>query len=426
MRLTPVLLYLRDIAPEIPNVTLAQAIRKSLPPRFQAPANWVENEMENNRCLILLDGLDEVADAELRRKVAQWVEQQMRTYGEMRFVVTSRPNGYRSNPLEGLTVLDVKPFTWPQVERFVQNWYLATETVRAGRRDAGVELEAESGAKDLLRRLGAAPALTDLAVNPLLLTMITTVHKERNSLPGRRVELYSEICDVFLGKRQASKGLASDLTPAQKRRVLEPLAWHMMIEKRRVIAVSEAETLIAPVLTQVGPNVVADKFLESVRDDSGLMIEQEKGQYAFAHLTFQEYLASSHACSQRLESELVLQVANAWWMETIRLYVAQSEATRIVEACLLRHDSSVDALVLAMDCTDEALELNPDVRARVEEVAVAGLDSAQDVRVCAGWRRRSCSPGTSIRWGVLPRASTAVAISCRTPCMSCFWASVLR
>ena len=70
--------------------------------------------------------------------------------------------------------------------------------------------------------------MTDLAVNPLLLTMITLVHKERNSLPGRRVELYSEICEVVLGKRQAAKDLPSDLTPAQKRRVLEPLAWHMM------------------------------------------------------------------------------------------------------------------------------------------------------------------------------------------------------
>ena len=72
-------------------------------------------------------------------------------------------------------------------------------------------------------------------MNPLLLTMITTVHKERHSLPGRRVELYREICDVFLGKHRASKGLPLDLTPAQKKRVLQPLAWRMMEQNLRVL-----------------------------------------------------------------------------------------------------------------------------------------------------------------------------------------------
>jgi predicted NACHT family NTPase len=200
----------------------------------------------------------------------------MKEFSDTRFVVTSRPNGYLSNPIDGVTVLDVKPFTWPQVEHFAKNWYLATETVGAGKRDTGVEMEAEAGAQDLFTRLGANPALTDLAVNPLLLTMITTVHKERNSLPGRRVELYQEICDVFLGKRRASKGLPLDLTPAQKKRVLQPLAWHMMEQNLRVIGIPGAEAQIAPVLALVDPNVKLADFFTSVREDSGLMIEREK------------------------------------------------------------------------------------------------------------------------------------------------------
>lgn len=41
-----------------------------------------------------------------------------------------------------------------------------------------------------MRRLNDSDVLTELAVNPLLLTMIATVHKFRSRLPGRRVELY--------------------------------------------------------------------------------------------------------------------------------------------------------------------------------------------------------------------------------------------
>ena len=43
----------------------------------------------------------------------------------------------------------------------------------------------------------------------------------------------------------------------------------------------------------MNPNVKPVDFFTSVRDDSGLMIEPEKDEYAFAHLTLQQYLAPS-------------------------------------------------------------------------------------------------------------------------------------
>ncbi len=84
----------------------------------------------------------------------------------------------------------------------MRNWYLANEIMSAQKEDEGVHIAAREGAADLLNRLRNTPALTELAVNPLVLTMITTVHRYRSSLPGRRAELYSEVCDVFLGKRR--------------------------------------------------------------------------------------------------------------------------------------------------------------------------------------------------------------------------------
>ena len=59
-------------------------------------------------CLILLDGFDEIASQEDRQRVAQWVQQQMIAYGGNRFVITSRPLGYQSNPLEHVAELAVR------------------------------------------------------------------------------------------------------------------------------------------------------------------------------------------------------------------------------------------------------------------------------------------------------------------------------
>jgi predicted NACHT family NTPase len=38
-----------------------------------------------NRCLILLYGLDEVADTEVRKKAARWVEERMGEFSNTRF-----------------------------------------------------------------------------------------------------------------------------------------------------------------------------------------------------------------------------------------------------------------------------------------------------------------------------------------------------
>ncbi|MGE0680725.1 MAG: hypothetical protein AB7P69_07435 [Candidatus Binatia bacterium] len=97
----------------------------------------------------------------------EWVEKQIITHGGNRFLITSRPFGYRSNPLSGVTVLEVRPFASEQVQRFVQNWYLANEIMSAQKDDPGVRLNAREGAEDLLQRLRNAPALADLAGEPL-------------------------------------------------------------------------------------------------------------------------------------------------------------------------------------------------------------------------------------------------------------------
>ncbi len=178
----PILLFLRDhvsTLQEKPDLSLVDAVQNHIQRKWQQsiPSSWLEHHLTQGKCLILLDGLDEVADSTSRRQMVVWVQQQMITYGQNRFLLTSRPYGYRDNPLDGVTVLEVHSFTLKQVERFIQRWYLANELKSWGKEDPGVYLRAQEGAEDLLLRLRRVPALLELAVNPLLLTMIATVHR---------------------------------------------------------------------------------------------------------------------------------------------------------------------------------------------------------------------------------------------------------
>jgi energy-coupling factor transporter ATP-binding protein EcfA2 len=389
----PVLLFLRDHAPEIaqnPHFSLIDAIQDRLSPwEVDIPAHWFASAFKRGQCLVMLDGLDEVADPDLRRYVVNWVEQKVKEHPNNRFIITSRPFGYYHNPLRNVTQLEVRPFTIDQVRKFVNNWYLANEMMSSQRDDPGVRMDAKRGAEDLLWRLRQVPVLLDMAVNPLLLTMIATVHRYRSSLPGRRVELYAEICEVFLGKRQAARGITFDLTPAQKQRVLQALAYYMMHHRQREIEMHEAAFVIEqPLQRVIGRQEEAEAntgeaFLKMIENSSGLLVEREVGVYSFAHLTFQEYLAAAHVINQKIENELTTWVDDSWWHETIRLYAAQADATNIIKACLARKIPSVPALTLAMECLEEAREVRPELRTIFERLAKSVDHKSPEVRQIA-------------------------------------------
>jgi len=375
--LLPILLFIRDHVNSIsenPKLSLVQLIRDQFANR-QAPlppAGWLEKQLEQGNCLVMLDGLDEVADLQKRRAVVTWVDQCMVSYGKNRFILSSRPFGYRSNPLSNVTVLRVRQFSIQQIKLFVHSWYLANEIMSSQKDDLGVHEEARRGAVDLLERIDLTETLAQLAVNPLLLTMIATVHRYRSSLPGRRVELYTEICEVFLGKRQQARGLELDMTPAQKVTVLSQLACYMMVRKIREVSVTDALDMIAKPLASVSPQITGRQFLQNVENTSGLLVELESGKYSFSHLTFQEYLAAIYIINLQLEKQLIDQVNDPWWRETILLYCAQADASRIITACL--KSSNATALSLAIECVNEARLVKPEVRAHYLKVMEEGLE----------------------------------------------------
>jgi lipopolysaccharide/colanic/teichoic acid biosynthesis glycosyltransferase len=381
-KLTPILLQLREVAHAIgldPDLTLVQLVEqtlKELPP----PPHWFERRLNKGKCLIMLDGLDEVADIELRRKVVAWVERTVVTHWQNSFLVASRPNGYRDNPIVSFTVLRVLPFDRSQTARFIDNWYLAHKVALHQKDGAGVRAEARKEAEDLREWLRKIPGLRDLGVNPLLLTLIATVHLYRSRLPGRRVELYYEICDVFLGKRQQARGQDVVLTSAQSIRVLRVLANAMMVRELREIPEQEACEIIGPVLAEVHPELAPLNFLAGVEDSSGLFSQREAGVYSFAHLTFQEYLCSLHIKEERQGAGLAERIDQEWWHETARFYCAQADGSQIVEKCIASEPPDVRKLMLATDCEVDAFQLRTDLRLRLRQITSDAVEHEEAAR----------------------------------------------
>ncbi len=380
----PVLLYLRDIEqkilkkPEIPLEELltewVQELQRVNP--LKLPENWFKQQLSQGKCLVLLDGLDEVANTAHRQAVSQWVDQQMYEYSDTPFILTSRRLGYEEAQLKlAVQVLEVEPLRFEQIKQFVSNWYWEVECIRrGGHNDLGTKDAAYRNTENLLTQVKEHQALRDLASNPLLLTLIVTAHQQNQSIPLRRVELYQTICEVMLGKRQEAKGIRSQLSIRDKLSVLQPLALELMQRQTRQFQLSEVETLFTEHLAKLPNPPETLDFLKQLQAVDALIAKDREGDYEFAHLSFQEYLAAVEVKETKQE-EIFLNVLQnrdqlSWWAETMRLYVAQTDATQLVEAIVQEsktwQEPDFEKLFLAWDFCHQG---------RVGPVAKQGLSN---------------------------------------------------
>ncbi|HEU5227356.1 MAG TPA: NACHT domain-containing protein [Ktedonobacteraceae bacterium] len=338
-------------------------------------AGWIHHQLRKGKCLVLLDGLDEIADGEEHRQVIVWLQQQIGAYGNNRFLITSRP-AYQAGllALSGKMVpLKLEPFALEHVERFVHQWYLASEVMIARKHDPKVLLIAHSRAESLLLSIRTTPTLFALAAQPLLLTMMAIVQRYRKTLPDRRVLLYAQACQVFLNRCQESSENEQELTVEQQCRVLEHLAYQMMERQVQSVSLEDAGQAIALALTQINANVSPTSFLAAISNNTGLLLESVQGMLSFPHLTFQEYLAATYIKNEYLEEKLLAHIAQSWWRETARLYSAQADASAIVAACLVSNPP-VAALSLAVESCKEAFAIEPTVSNQLEASLIRHLE----------------------------------------------------
>ncbi len=179
---------------------------------------YVQRIARNDGAFIVLDGLDECGQSASRERVLGAVHELMQSAGpKCRFVLTARPYAWPGglDPAQGVYAL--ADFNDDQIERFIRAWYAAL--VKRKWRSPG---EAERKLDDLLDARHRSDLLP-LAENPLLLTLMATLHTNRGRLPDDRADLYNESVDLLMLRwnRQigADKALLDELAiPSLKRK----------------------------------------------------------------------------------------------------------------------------------------------------------------------------------------------------------------
>jgi hypothetical protein len=357
-KLLPILLLLREVEPQ---KSLAENILSPLQKyQLSLDEHFFLSDLHNGQAILLLDGLDEVPTEEKRQQVSRCIHKEVHlAFPRCPVIVTSRFSGYRGNAvLPGHYLrLEIQDYQLEQVGQFIENWLTAVET-HLNEDNKYWRNQARIAADDLYRRIGHTPTLRDLAVNPLMLQIIALVHRDRNTLPERRVELYKECTDVLLERWDKAKGLDVLLSAAEARRLLQPVAlWMHSVENRREVSKQEILDFIAPVVPQIKHEVNPEELLKSWQERSGIF-KGEGESYFFHHLSFQEYLTAEEIRNTRQVEILVKNFDKAWWREPTLLAMGLTNPPIFADfmRALLRANRRDGAgMDLMLRCIDETL-----------------------------------------------------------------------
>jgi predicted NACHT family NTPase len=318
----PVFLSLKDLDQNYHRKNIGNLSIELLRREHISIASFFERQFKTNRLLFLLDGLDEIGNENTRRGVIDWIQRQY--IGKNSLVVTSRFSGL--SEVEGLKfreeipVFAVQDFKIADVETFLQKWYRNVEIAVAG--GQGIQRAIEEGEKkyrDLIELIKDEDYknLRELAVNPLLLTIIAIVHRTRAVLPKERYKLYEECIKVMielwnLANRKVDICFSFDNSMAH----LSRIAVSLMESNRREMDKTEIETCLPAKIE----GQTRAFFLKEMVLKAGLLYESE-GKYGFLHLTFQEYLAAWYFANSKKQNEILLHYNNDYWEETLKIFV---------------------------------------------------------------------------------------------------------
>ncbi|MFN8634032.1 MAG: NACHT domain-containing protein [Chloroflexota bacterium] len=362
----PLLLRVRQLDPlHLPEG--GALVERALASRDQAalmPDGWIERQLRAGRVLLMLDGLDEV-DPQLRDdRVIPWLAGLAARYPACRLLVSSRPVGYPPGTLAALGVAecDLLDFDPDQVREYVQHWCTAVR-LSQNEPDQEARREGEAEGDRIVDGFKDHPYIVNLARNPLMLSAICLVNYfEGGELPRDRAVLYGLCVEGLVHNWDQRRGIRSEFGLEEKLRVCREVALAMQADDRAEYEEAQVRAIFRDVL---GDAERADRLLEHVRYRTGLLLERRPGVFAFAHLTFQEYLAARAVHEgNRLGIDpprLVREHADGRWKEVIALYcaLAPAPAAREMLKLLVAND---DSFALGDVLAEASLSAGPELR----------------------------------------------------------------
>lgn len=280
--------------------------------------------------LIVLDGLDEVAQREVRSLIVTEIDEFAARLGTSmvppRLVVTTRPNASNlpepsNDRFEVITLTALSP---ELRILYLRKWATAQSVRGTNRRVL----------ERTFRERSMEPHIAQLANNPMQLTILLyLMHKRGDSIPTGRTELYSSYMETFLD-REASKSADVHEHRQDLEEVTSYLGWRFqtMAETQgaqHALPVKTIKSAILNYLFDVDKDVaLVEDLFRAATDRVWALSSKVQGTFAFDVQSVSEYFAAKYlyefagAARRDFDPANVLRqlVRRSFWREVSRFY----------------------------------------------------------------------------------------------------------
>lgn len=360
----------------IPEYFQGQGIRHDLGDLFDAAE-------EENNALFLFDGLDEVADETERKKMVAAIRNFIINGDnkENRYVITCRIASYtkttRFEPVsrKEFAHFTILPFNIDQINDFLLNWYRCYEK-EINKRSETCEAEAIKKRDKMDRVIKENENISDIATNPLMLTILALIDHEGGDLPKNRADLYRRCLEMLSRRWENIRSLHEREESIEFKlgkwainedfviKYLGPIAYKMHDEASPDIAYRALKENLTTELNRQNKDDIlskqqADDFISIMKEQSGIIQEVKPGFYGFMHQTFKEYLAARTLSDRASDPKKKLgeKLFLPEWLEVILLAVSSMPpnlATGFLEEIFKEERKHLENLILVGNCLIDA------------------------------------------------------------------------
>ncbi|MBW5287917.1 NACHT domain-containing protein [Burkholderia gladioli] len=372
-------------------IGLKEVIAETLQPTLTADLlSLMDRAIEEQRCLLLVDGLDEWSDEQAARTTLQHVQAFVATHS-LPAIVTARPRGLdRIGAIpSNWRVAELASLSLEQQRELARVWFAKgfPSAVSTGGQSSGGGTPIEVRLDRFFAELTRDHRLSTLASNPLLLVGLVALSIRQVALPRNRIQVLKSLVEILLDKHPNERATAAGDTAGRyvhlpdrddRRAALARFAFvsrsesgggtYEIKQAKKVIR----EYLMDPDHFAFGADQAqnaAGELLAVNAETIGLLTERAPGEIGFAHAAFEEYLAAEHIQTWKLQDMLDFVRANsgnALWRNVISNL-----------ACLLVRPAEVESLVSAIETArDEAGNIE-DVISRDVLLADIAFNSAR-------------------------------------------------
>ncbi|GAA1606154.1 HEAT repeat domain-containing protein [Actinoplanes couchii] len=289
--------------------------------------------------VVVFDGLDEILDRRLREETTGQIATFAENFPAARIIVTTRPAEYNRRALSaaGFVHHTLQRFLPEQTAEFLHRWFRSLPEAQA----ADVTLRREV----VIGTIARSPELTELAGNPMLLSILAVIGRHR-MLPKQRWRLYEQVAvtlvDSWDDSRMVDAPPGSQRLDAEvKHELLRGLAFDMMSgllgPHGDQVSVEDLKRIFTRHLERHGlgwadANEFARHAIEQLSRRSYVLGPAGRTDYRFVHRTFQEFYCAwaiverfsrSGSGLDEVRGVFRLHWADPAWRETLRLVAGQ-------------------------------------------------------------------------------------------------------